>query len=215
MLAPPPPDWINLRIFLAAVELGSVTRAASHYGIATSAATKRVQDLETEYGVRLLERSARGVRATAAGEVLARHARTLLDLAARLADDLRALAAGGLGIVRLHATASAIIGHGLAEALAAFATARPGIKVELREETSPAIVRSCLTAWCNPYGTALGLHGVPIAERWARRRLWLVARPAKTLLAPARLLLDHLVRPASGAAKSVQAQLVHHTPPDG
>ena len=145
MLAPP--DWITLSIFLAAVELGSVTRAASHYGIATSAAAKRVQDLETEYGVRLLERSARGVRATAAGEVLARHARTLLDLAARLADDLRALAAGGLGIVRLHATASAIIGHGLAEALAAFATARPGIKVELREETSPAIVRSCLTAW--------------------------------------------------------------------
>ncbi len=320
MLAPP--DWITLRIFIAAVELGSVTRAANHYGIATSAAAKRVQDLETEYGVRLLERSARGVRPTAAGEVLARQARTLLDLAARLADDLRTLAAGGIGIVRLHATASAIIGHGLAEALAAFATTRPGIKVELREETSPAIIQDLLNGYADlgiitsgirvpkgldarrwhedhllavvpmdhpfaarasirfaevldeplvgvlvleggalallleeeaqrlgrrpnysfrvaspdaarrlvvgghgvtvmpdgvahPYGAALGLHGVPLAERWARRRLWLVARPAKTLLAPARLLLDHLIRPASGAAKSVQAHVVRQTPPGG
>ena len=32
-----PPDWVTLRIFLAALELGSVTRAADRCGIATSA----------------------------------------------------------------------------------------------------------------------------------------------------------------------------------
>ncbi len=78
-----PPDWVTLRIFLAALELGSVTRAADRCGIATSAAAKRIQDLETDSGVLLLERRSRGVRPTPAGKVLARHARALLDLAAQ------------------------------------------------------------------------------------------------------------------------------------
>jgi hypothetical protein len=45
----------------------------------------------------------------------------------------------------------------------------------------------------------LGLRGVPLAEPWARRRLWLVARPAEALPAPARLLLDHLLQPVPTA----------------
>ena len=43
---PAPPDWVTLRIFLAALDLGSVTRAADRCGIATSAAAKRIQVLE-------------------------------------------------------------------------------------------------------------------------------------------------------------------------
>jgi DNA-binding transcriptional LysR family regulator len=49
------PDWVTLRIFLAAIELGSVTRAAGRYGIALSAAARRAQDLEAESGALLLE----------------------------------------------------------------------------------------------------------------------------------------------------------------
>ncbi len=140
----PPPDWVTLRIFLAAVELGSVTRAAERCGIATSAAAKRMQDLESDAGVALLERGARGVRPTPAGEALAQHARALLDLASRLGDDLRAFAAGGVGSVRLRATTSAIAGHQLAEALAAFAEDRPGVRVELDEGTSLAILQDLI-----------------------------------------------------------------------
>jgi DNA-binding transcriptional LysR family regulator len=47
-----------------------------------------------------------------------------------------------------------------------------------------------------PYEAALGLAGVPLAEPWARRRLWLAARLAEALPAPARLLRDHLLHPA-------------------
>jgi DNA-binding transcriptional LysR family regulator len=79
-----PPDWVTLRIFLAALDLGSVTKAADRCGIATSAAAKRIQMLETDYRVTLLERGARGVRPTMAGEVFARYARGLVDFAARL-----------------------------------------------------------------------------------------------------------------------------------
>ena len=60
-----PPDWTTLRIFLAASELGSVTKAAGKCGIAVSPATRRIQDLEADLGVRLLDRSVRDVTLTA------------------------------------------------------------------------------------------------------------------------------------------------------
>ena len=139
-----PPDWVTLRIFLAAVQLGSITRAAERCGIATSAAAKRVQEFEAAYGVRLLDRGARGVRPTPAGEALVRHARALLDFASRLQDDLHAFAEGGFGSVRLHATASVLAGHGLAQILADFARVHGGIQVELREDKSLPILQELL-----------------------------------------------------------------------
>ena len=137
-----PPDWTTLRIFLAAVELGSVTRAADTCGIAVSAATKRIQDLEVELGVRLFDRAARGVTPTAAGELVARHARSLWDLSSRLGDDVRALAGGGLGSVRLNASLSAIAGHPLAEAIAKFTAHYPRIRIELQELPSLTILQN-------------------------------------------------------------------------
>ncbi|MBB5694977.1 LysR family transcriptional regulator [Muricoccus pecuniae] len=138
------PDWVTLRILLAAAELGSITRAAARCGIATSAAAKRIQALEAECGLPLLERGARGVRLTAAGEALARHGRAAFGTLARLEDELRALAAGGLGSARLHATASSLSGHPLPEALAEFARLRPGIRVEVREAVSLRILQDLL-----------------------------------------------------------------------
>ncbi|KMO28375.1 hypothetical protein VQ02_31770 [Methylobacterium variabile] len=140
----PPPDWTSLRLYLTALELGSIAKAAEHCGIANSAAAKRIQVLEAEARVGLIERHARGIIATAAGEVFARHARGLMDLARRLEEDMDAFAAGGAGSVRLLATASSIGGHDLAERLAAFARLYPRIVVDLRELTSAPILQELI-----------------------------------------------------------------------
>ncbi|WP_449221915.1 LysR family transcriptional regulator [Tistrella mobilis] len=168
-----PPDWRSLQILLAAIDCGSVTRAAGRCGIAVSAAAKRIQDLEAELGVRLLDRAARGVTPTPEGEVLARHARAMFAFGDRLADDLRAVAGGGLGRVRLAATMSVVAGHPLPQALAAFARARPSIEVDLIEGTSLAILSELVEGRADlgiiTIGTALpeGLTGRP----WGRDRL--------------------------------------------
>ncbi|WP_458096692.1 LysR family transcriptional regulator [Roseomonas sp. WA12] len=133
-------DWVTLRLLLEALELGSIARAALRCGIAHSAAAKRLRTLEEECGLPLLERSARGVRPTAAGEAMAQHARALFGLSSRFDEDLRAFATGGLGSARLHAAPSVIAGHDLGRILAAFMEARPGIRVELREASSSAIL---------------------------------------------------------------------------
>jgi DNA-binding transcriptional LysR family regulator len=131
-----PPDWTTLRILLAAIEAGSVTKAAEKCGIAVSAAARRIQDLETDLGIQIFERMARGVTPTPAGEMVARHARSMVDFSLRLNDDLRAFMGGGLGSVRLSASLSAIAGHPLADALSKFMGDHPGITVELQELTS-------------------------------------------------------------------------------
>ncbi len=173
-----PPDWVTIRIILTAIETGSVTRAADRCSIATSAAAKRIQTLELDLGTALLERGARGVRPTPAGEVFAHHARALLDIVARLSGDLAALASGGLGSARLHATATLLAGSDLAEALASFNVARPGIAVELREATSLAIIQDLVDgrADLGLITTAAQLPPGLTAQLWRQDRLLLVVR---------------------------------------
>ena len=67
-----------LRAFVQVVESGSLTRAAGALGVATSAISRRIKDLESHLGTQLLQRTTRQLRLTAAGEKF--HARAQLIL---------------------------------------------------------------------------------------------------------------------------------------
>jgi DNA-binding transcriptional LysR family regulator len=73
-----PPDIVELRAFCAAVDLGSLGRAARLLRVSQPGLSKRLRVLETIADVRLLERSPRGVSPTAAGRELYIAARKLL-----------------------------------------------------------------------------------------------------------------------------------------
>lgn len=68
----------QLRAFLAVAKCGSFGRAAEEVGVSQSAISFAVQQLENELGLRLLDRTTRQVRMTAAGESLAASATRLL-----------------------------------------------------------------------------------------------------------------------------------------
>ena len=68
----------QLRYFCKIVECKSFTRAATTIHIAQPALSQQIAELEAVMGVELLHRSARGVRATEAGEALYREATALL-----------------------------------------------------------------------------------------------------------------------------------------
>jgi DNA-binding transcriptional LysR family regulator len=71
----------QLRYLIAAVEKGSISAASSRLNIAQPAVSRQIQSLETEVGVPLLDRLARGVSVTPAGASLISDAkRILLDL---------------------------------------------------------------------------------------------------------------------------------------
>src|SRR3954462_7462312 len=73
----------------------SFSDAATALGYTQPAVSQHVSRLETAVGVKLLERDARGVKPTPAGDLLLLRAATLLDAARRAEDDVRA--AAGLG----------------------------------------------------------------------------------------------------------------------
>jgi DNA-binding transcriptional LysR family regulator len=60
----------QLRYFVTIVDAGSFSRAAQVAHVAQPALSQQIADLEDQLGVSLLQRSARGVNATAAGERL-------------------------------------------------------------------------------------------------------------------------------------------------
>jgi DNA-binding transcriptional LysR family regulator len=75
------PEIAELRAFCAAVDLGTLGKAAVSLKISQPALSKRLRALETAAGTRLLERSPRGVVPTAAGRRLYPEARRLLEQA--------------------------------------------------------------------------------------------------------------------------------------
>jgi DNA-binding transcriptional LysR family regulator len=71
------PDWDDLRLFLAVARAGSFTGAASIVGVHHTTVARRIEQLEVLLRTRLVDRQARGVRLTPAGEALLPHARQL------------------------------------------------------------------------------------------------------------------------------------------
>ena len=61
-------DWDNLRFFLALADAGSLSRAAEKLQVDHSTVARRIDALERELGVRLVERLSRAYRLTAEGE---------------------------------------------------------------------------------------------------------------------------------------------------
>lgn len=68
----------QLRYFVKIVEAGSFSRAATLIHVAQPALSAQIHELEERLGVTLLQRSARGVNPTAAGELLFREATSIL-----------------------------------------------------------------------------------------------------------------------------------------
>jgi LysR family transcriptional regulator, nitrogen assimilation regulatory protein len=78
-----------LRYFVAIVDAGSFTTAASRIAVAQPALTRQVRELEEDLGVQLLDRLPRGVRMTAAGVTLYESAQKILAETDRVSKNLR------------------------------------------------------------------------------------------------------------------------------
>ncbi|MGW2849372.1 LysR family transcriptional regulator, partial [Streptomyces sp. NPDC001274] len=76
-------DLTVWRTFVTVCRLGSLSAAAAELHHTQSAVSRQISGLERQVGASLMERHARGVRPTAAGEAFLRHARATLNEADR------------------------------------------------------------------------------------------------------------------------------------
>ena len=134
-------DLTDLRLFLAVVERGSLTHGARVMHLALASVSERIAGMETALGAPLLERNRRGVRATAAGEALVRHARLILGQVEQMRGELRTYATGLRGRVRLLSNTAALAAF-LPQQLNRFLAAYPDLSIDLEERPSAEIVKT-------------------------------------------------------------------------
>lgn len=94
-------DIRQLRYFVAIVEQGSFSRAATILHIAQPALSLHVRNIEADLGTPLLFRSPQGVVPTEAGEILLRNARIILDQLVVTEEEIRGHKSDPSGVVRL------------------------------------------------------------------------------------------------------------------
>lgn len=90
-----------LRYIDQVARLGSIRRAASVLNVASSAVNRQILKLEAELGTPLFERIGNGVRPTAAGDYVIRHARETLDRWHNVRGELSTLSGDIHGEVRI------------------------------------------------------------------------------------------------------------------
>ena len=71
-------DMDLLKSLVAVSDAGAITEAASRLGLTQPALTRRIQQLEEEFGTELLSRSRRGARLTELGQLVDIEARVLI-----------------------------------------------------------------------------------------------------------------------------------------
>jgi DNA-binding transcriptional LysR family regulator len=161
----------HLRYFVAVAEEGSFLRAAGRLAVAQPAISKQIRDLEEEIGVKLLVRTARGVRLTRGGHAFLTQARATLEAVrhasacAQQAEQAEQTAAPRLKLAHCEMGVYAPVIEGL---VAEFRRAYPDVDVQI-ESLNEAEQRTALrehridvaaTFIVTPRIAGLGVHRV-------------------------------------------------------
>jgi DNA-binding transcriptional LysR family regulator len=124
------PDWDHLRVFVGVAAHGSLSAAGRSMGISQPTVGRHIQALEDSLGVRLFQRTVRGLDLTDTGRDLLEHAREMAAASDRLALAAAGREAAVSGTVRV--TASAFVATlTLPEIIADLRLAHPEIEIEL------------------------------------------------------------------------------------
>jgi len=124
------PDWDHLRVFVGVAEHGSLSAAGRELNISQPTVGRHIQSLEDSLGVRLFQRTVRGLDLTDTGRDLLEHGREMAAAADRLALAAAGREAAVSGTVRV--TASAFVATlTLPEIIADLRLAHPEIEIEL------------------------------------------------------------------------------------
>ena len=130
-----------LRYFAAVAQNGSFREAADTLHIAQSALSRQVLRLEEELGMPLLERHARGVTLTQAGELFLRYARDIVLQGEQLRTDLDALRGLRRGIVRVE-TIEALVPEFLPPIVQHFAERYPAVRLDINVSSTDRVIEA-------------------------------------------------------------------------
>ena len=91
----------DLHVLMTVAEMGSMGRAAERLAVSPPSVSKAIADMEHAVGVRLLDRTSKGVEATAYGRALLRHGVGAFDELRQGIQEIESLADPSVGEVRV------------------------------------------------------------------------------------------------------------------
>lgn len=133
----------QLLLLRALADSGNLRRSAAALNLTQPAATRMLQELESTLGLKLFERSPRGMAATPYGEAMIRHAGAVLADLDSAREELAALADGSHGRVAvgtLMSTASLLLPRAIARAK----SGAPRLQVMVQEGTHDHLLEALL-----------------------------------------------------------------------
>ncbi|WP_432181206.1 LysR family transcriptional regulator [Streptomyces sp. NBC_00063] len=189
----------RLHILRAVADHRTVTAAAAALYLTPSAVSQQLTALEQETGHRLVERGAKGVRLTPAGEILLTHTNAVLAQLERAEAELAAYSSGAAGTVTVAAFATGI-GLVVGPALTRLARTAPGIRVRVQDAEGDASLPMVLDRQVD-VAVAVEYRGAPGADDARLTRVPLYAEPFDAVLPAAHRLASSDRVPLAELAK--------------
>lgn len=129
----------QLLYVVATARAGSFSRAAADLGLAQPSVSEAVAQLESELGVRIFERSARGVVPTAVGAYVVRQGQRVLRDVDELRSTVRSMASGATGAISF-GVVPVLAWQSAPAILRAFTAAWPDADLTVRERNASEII---------------------------------------------------------------------------
>jgi len=181
----------HLRYFVAVAEEGSLLTAAQHrLNTSQPSLSRQIRDLESEVGVRLLDRQARGVTLTAAGKVFLDHARLALLQAEAAVENARLAEQPKKKVFSIGFLAGQEVVW-LPQALRIIREEAPDIELIVCSQSSPELANGLMlgrldVAFLRPEAQTVGL-----AFRFLAKEPLIAVLPADHRLASAKKIRPH------------------------
>src|SRR5262249_3369374 len=127
----------DLRLFFAVVESGSMARTAARLGVSQPAVSQVMADLEHAFGMRLLDRSRKGVEPTIYGQALLKRGLVAIDELKQCLSEMHFLADPATGELKIGCPES-LAGAVLPYFIERFSERYPHVAVHVANVPTPA-----------------------------------------------------------------------------
>ncbi len=168
-----------VRSFVAICETGTFRRAAARVNLSPSAVSLHIAKLEDQIGARLMTRDARHIALTQQGEVMLRYSRQLLGTNAEaMAFFHGSPLTGHLRLVAPHDLGTSLV----PDLLCKLAATHPGIVVDVRLDTSEAVLRAFTDGQANiAFFNDIKEPGVEAQELKSEPLAWLMREGGRAI----------------------------------
>lgn len=168
-------DLKSLELYVRVAALGAIGKAGAEFSLSPTNATQRIQALEAELGVKLLNRTTRSISLTPDGEIFVDHAKRILDDVEEARQVLSQSTTSASGLLRV--TASATFGRAhIVPFLSEFLERHPDVTLDLN--LTDAVVDIVEQGYELAFRIGEMAPSSLLAQKIDANPEWLVASPA-------------------------------------